>query len=111
MPLRKTFDRRFGWRRRLAVTAVAAALGAGVGVTATAAGLFGGSPPDPNDVARPAGVPGTPGALTEVRKCAGPNGTTNWVVMTLAPKDTPANPNAGPVTPAHLACGPKDRVP
>ena len=87
MRLPDILNQPFGWRRRLLVVAAAAVLGIAVGVTATAAGLFGGGPPDPNDIARPAGVPGTPGALTEVRKCP------------------------GPTTPAHLACGPKDRVP
>ena len=79
-------------------------------VPLVSAALSDSQPPDPRDVAAPHGVPGTPGAFTEVRECAGPNGTTNLVYITLAPPDAVLKRSAGPVVPANLPCGPEDRI-
>lgn len=108
--VRKLLSDRSRWRTGVVVAATAAALGIAAGsVPALAGGLFG-SPPDPRDVAGPPGPAGEPGFLTELRRCPGPNGTTNWVFLTLAPEDTPVSENPRPVVAANLACGPEDRV-
>lgn len=108
--MRKFLSKRSHRRTTLGAAVIAAATGVAAGsIPAVASGVFG-SPPDPRDVAGSPGPPGAPGSLSELRKCAGPNGTTNWVFLTLAPKDTPISENPGPVVPADLPCGPEDRV-
>lgn len=98
------------WRRGIVALSAAAVLGAVVGIAPTVmAQAF--DPPNPRDVAGPPGTIGTPGALTEIRKCAAADGTTNYVLITLAPSDTPVNKTAGPVVAANLPCGPGDRIP
>ena len=97
------------WRRGILALSAAAVLGAAVGIAPSVmAQAF--DPPNPKDVASPPGTIGTPGALTEIRKCAAIDGTTNYVFITLAPSDTPVSKTAGPIVAANLPCGPEDRI-